>query len=1010
MPAPDFAAIERARNALREKEAALVASVAAFDLAQSKLASATRRSRPAAELAGLAAAADQAAQARKKRLAEVALSQGELDTILEPVRFLPDVQIANQARGIPMALLPIRIETRLHDGDLLIRIYPDQIHMHRHAAEIATAEALAGRTYWQTHAGGDDQAQAWDELVSATGGAGRARYVASCLRPAADGTEPEIATTDALPAPRPEARVLPTAWCATLLDADGAVQLRKWSAPVAERLAMAPAGDWVETVESATDGEMPLDPNARWLIDFDEALARGMALRIKPAEFGPQGIPAHIERLVVVGSNWTLSPDDAATALNEQLLAHSYTQGFGLPANGTPTNRSGDPAPEHQVTAPATGDPLAANGDLAGLARALGLPARSAELAGGPGTDRAFGSTVNSVQTALWGSCFGFYLGPVLDPVLSADALGETRVHVRDYLRPGGPLPTVQIGRQPYGVLPVLATPVRKGRLDALGGYPGQLARVLANIRALAEGYSLDPAAPNQLKVEDVLASVPNLHTAGSASPSERLAEILKQGPLARSARVRPTLGPAEREAMSADPNSLAVRHAALVDLLLLYSAGFLSTSWPAALIYQLAVPKQPRFRLDAIPWVAAHPASSEGVTAAITNLRARIAEATADPSAIAKLLSVAADDAKTLFEGLLLLSVAYEYWEAGAAFVRDDIAVVPEQPFAATPGAATARLASASLIGIDVAAPRDGKVAVETIADLLTLSGPRTGDKPLLSHLQELLTAADVHPAARDLKAYNAALDVIATRPAAEIDQALRGFLDAGSHRLDAWITSLATRRLETQREAQSQGIHVGCYGIVHDLALVPDQRVSEGYVHVPSADHAVTAALLRSGHIANLDGESDAFAIRLSSNRVRDALAIVDGMTAGQPVSALLGYRFERWLVDDRLTAKYIGPLRRLKPMPLDADPAAATDGDVVPRDVVDGLALAEAWAADRTGLLSALEQLVGKPLDPPPDRFLDALGDLHDAFLDLWVTEAAHQLAQGNAARTAAAVANF
>ena len=45
-----------------------------------------------------------------------------------------------------------------------------------------------------------------------------------------------------------------------------------------------------------------------------------------------------------------------------------------------------------------------------------------------------------------------------------------------------------------------------------------------------------------------------------------------------------------------------------------------------------------------------------------------------------------------------------------------------------------------------------------------------------------------------------------------------------------------------------------------------------------------------------------------------MREALSLVDGMAAGQPASALLGYRFERWLTDDKRRAKYIGPLRNV------------------------------------------------------------------------------------------------
>lgn len=1010
MPSPDFTAIGEARSVLREKEDALDASAAAARRARLNLAAGQGRNLSDSTLAELTAAADAADQAQRARLAEFRLASEHLDAILEPVHVSPDAHLAGQARAVPIALLPVRIETRLHQGDLLIRIYPDQIHLHRHAEQIRTAEAAAGRAYWRNLSAGKDHDEAWGALSVAAGSARRARFLAARMRPAADGSEPDVATIESKPAPRPEARLLPTAWCATLLAADGTVLLRKWSAPVAERLVMAPAGNWLDTIEDIPNDELPLDPTSRWLVIFEDALARGMALRVTPAEFGPQGLPTQIARLVVVGSNWTLPPEDAAAALSDQLLAHSYTQGFSLPAYGTPTNRSNELATVPQTVAAATADPPPPDSDLARLIAALGLPASAAGLSGSPGTDRAYESTVRSMHTALWGSCFGFYLGPVLDPIVSPEALGETRVHVREFLRPAGPLPTIQIGRQPYGLLPILSTPVRKGHLQALTGYPGQLARILANARALAEGFSLDPAALNQLKVEDVLEGLPNLHSREGPPPSERLADILKQGPVARGARVRPTLGAAEREATSPDQNSLAKRHAALVDLLLLYTAGFLNTSWPAALIYQLAVPGRPRYRLDAIPWVAADLASSEPIVQAVTRLRERIAGAAVNPAAITRLLAVAADDAATLFEGLLLLSGAYEYWEAGAAFVRNDIAVVPEQPFAATPHAATARLASSSLIGIDSAPQRERQVAVETIADLLALSGPSTIDKPLVSHLQDLLSAADSHPAVRDLQAFDAALDTLGERPPQEVDLALRGLLDAGSHRLDAWITSLATRRLAAHRETQPKGLHLGCYGIVHDLVLIPNQPVSEGYLHLPSADHAATAAVLRSGHMANLDGDGDAFAIRLTSNRVRDALAIVEGMAAGQPVSALLGYRFERWLVDDRLTAKYIGPLRKLKPLPFDSDARAEASEELLARDVVDGLALAEAWKTDRSRLLQELTELVGRPLDPPPDRFLEALTDLHDAFLDLWVTEAAHQMVQGNVARTAAAVATL
>ena len=94
---------------------------------------------------------------------------------------------------------------------------------------------------------------------------------------------------------------------------------------------------------------------------------------------------------------------------------------------------------------------------------------------------------------------------------------------------------------------------------------------------------------------------------------------------------------------------------------------------------------------------------------------------------------------------------------------------------------------------------------------------------------------------------------------------------------------------------------------------------------------------------------------------------------------------------------------------PLPFDAKPS---DGllELPARDVVDGLALAQAALDARPTVKSGLQELLNEPVDPKLDEFLDALLSLKDAFLDLWVTEAAHQMIQGNDARTAAAVATL
>ena len=133
--------------------------------------------------------------------------------------------------------------------------------------------------------------------------------------------------------------------------------------------------------------------------------------------------------------------------------------------------------------------------------------------------------------------------------------------------------------------------------------------------------------------------------------------------------------------------------------------------------------------------------------------------------------------------------------------------------------------------------------------------------------------------------------LDGLSSRPPDELDRALRGLLDAYSHRLDAWYTSLATRRLAALRSTTPDGVHLGAYGWLDELRPATDAGVNHGFVHAPSLPQAATAAVLRSGHLAHHDAEHQALEIDLTAERVRTALTLLDGVEQGQPLAALLG-----------------------------------------------------------------------------------------------------------------------
>src|SRR5262249_53897323 len=126
------------------------------------------------------------------------------------------------------------------------------------------------------------------------------------------------------------------------------------------------------------------------------------------------------------------------------------------------------------------------------------------------------------------------------------------------------------------------------------------------------------------------------------------------------------------------------------------------------------------------------------------------------------------------------------------------------------------------------------------------------------------------------------AALRSLGKMPTAELDRLVSETLDTCSHRVDAWVTSLATRRLQTEmRPAQATGLHLGAYGWLERVVPTARNRFSSlfvgpqlvfvpkqggGYIHAPSAAMASTAAVLRNAYMTR-GGSSTVYAIDLSS-----------------------------------------------------------------------------------------------------------------------------------------------
>ena len=177
-------------------------------------------------------------------------------------------------------------------------------------------------------------------------------------------------------------------------------------------------------------------------------------------------------------------------------------------------------------------------------------------------------------------------------------------------------------------------------------------------------------------------------------------------------------------------------------------------------------------------------------------------------------------------------------------------------------------------------------------------------------------------------------------------------------------------------------------------------------GFIHAPSMSQAAAGAVLRSGYLSHQGGDEDGLlAIDLSSDRVRSALYLLEGVQQGQQLGALLGYQLETSMHSAGLD-QYIQPLRDAYPLVVGKlTPTSPDDAAAGASQVVDALALDRARQAGALAATGAWGP--GLPA-PGSDRdkllaLFAVLDDTVDAVSDVGVAEAVYQAMRGNPVRT-------
>jgi hypothetical protein len=336
-----------------------------------------------------------------------------------------------------------------------------------------------------------------------------------------------------------------------------------------------------------------------------------------------------------------------------------------------------------------------------------------------------------------------------------------------------------------------------------------------------------------------------------------------------------------------------------------------------------------------------------------------------------------------------------------------------------------------------------DGKVSESRWASLYSPDKEITGKPKVLLHdfmtalLKQVQVPNEMAAFAEQLKA----IDALKDSPTARLERVFAEHIDTCSYRLDAWQLGFVRHQLAAMRDKKKQGVYLGAYGWLEDVrprsvAMVaanqndlqrqifgPVQHdpSNQGYIHAPSLNQAVTAAVLRNGYLSNASpGNPQALAVNLSSERVRMALDVIEGIRAGQSLGALLGYQLERGLHDRYSVAEmdqFILTLRRAFPLQAThINTSTDTVADSTPiealeaRNVIDGYALVNHIKnSPGQSFPWGLQQLsVPRPNEAQVTALsneVDRIMNIADAVADLAVAEGVHQVLQGNYDRAGA-----
>ncbi len=804
-----------------------------------------------------------------------------------------------------------------------------------------------------------------------------------------------------------------------------------------------------EQLKATDDGNLFVNDDLAWMVDFDMAIAAGMGMKISlTADQALTGF----DKIIVLGLRLSSDAQDGATLLGNLFSSHYYSKnGFGLLPQGTPTNNTEKEAAGYSKTEDpdqsynrlfnasesyaVTADPLQKK-DGQWLAEYLGIdPLFFTKTQGAAGRDQGEARAMN---IALWPATLGYFMEEMMHPAFSAADIAQTRLFFNQYVSGRGPVPAIRIGRQPYGILPATAfsrlsfnvTPTIPGILPLpVNTFMPRLYNVIKKIDT--DWGNLVPGVAHISKdgdTDQLLVDILGLHS-GSVEFHQRYLESLEHiynlVSLQGGSVQAQTVADITNQKAAAVTRLIGYNFTQLLPILQKY---FMGNSHP---LTGPLVDDTPLSETDPIRKYSADGKNYIEWLAAATVEQVRIQDFGGHPAPAALLY--------------LMLRHALMMAQADAA-----------AQLHVSKGLETDKTLFHDPAFIQVKAAGGGKSKWE----YLYKKEPRiTGDDTQISDYIYKPAVLGKITETKNLADTLQALAFLEGSSTSALERVFTEHIDCCQYRLDAWRTGLVNAKLTEQRRLQqtgdnwSKGIYLGCYGSLENIrpkkqALEPVVLSDElknifsgseplvrdntnlGFIHAPSLNQAATGAILRNAFETHKSADPQAvnpFAINLSSERVRLANQFLEGIRNGQSLAALLGYQFERGLHDKYGLGKgevdkFIYPLRKQFPLVANQLKETQTTGEddkntpidsLEARNVIDGLQLVKhiqlsAQPSYPFGIATGTAQnqlpVANAVQTQAISQEAQRLVDIQDAIADMVTAESVYQSVQGNFERAA------